>query len=416
MRRPCFFGQRGEAVGGNIAIDFLDVGDRAAILERWQLPNHRWIIGLNRFNPLAGEIRDVLDFLAAHFPARFIDAGPSASARPASLPRREADLDRLFGSSVRTITLATLEALGGEARSGLHAYCAPGVAFQTCKKVVKFYVRQGVLERRTGLVSFSGAPWTPALRNLMKAYLRLRPEIMQDVERQLGFEKRERRRFHHRSVIGPRNVEGLLVELATNGPTRHSSLLARVKTKAEQSLPILVGEGIVASLKMAPYGRLLSINAAHPLYREILDLLLALGGVDREGDAIDLRDDSATFSAGRLFWDRLRTALLLTLEAAPKGEMDLASLIRVIPDYSDEKIWECAHRLLEQGLLVSRPWNGMVLYALNSDLEIAEPLRRLLRGANAKWPERRVGASLEERLYPDGRRAREKRPRMSARK
>jgi hypothetical protein len=288
------------------------------------------------------------------------------------------------------------------------------------KSVAAFYVRQRVLKNERGVLEFSDAPWIRELRRLIKAYLRLKPEVALAIKelRSIEVAGSNQSRLARRETVGPASVERILVALAVNGPMRFSELgaVGKTMTSTAAGLRALEEIGLVVTRNVAWSERHVSLNGAHPVYKHILSLLLSVSGQRRRKGVVDFADATTKFEPRRLLWDPLRTTLLLAIEATPAGEADASVLLRRLPEFDSSKIYKRLHALQKQQLLAVRCWKTLKLYRLNEEYPYYGPLKVLLHAANLVWDDERKAASMDVRLHPPNRKALMKRKRRSTAK
>lgn len=86
------------------------------------------------------------------------------------------------------------------------------------------------------------------------------------------------------------------------------------------------------------------------------------------------------------------------LNATPKGEMDAATMGRLLPEYNRVSTRRALWRFHDPGIIRSRRFKGLELFSLNVEYKYWKPLRRLLHAIKIKWPHYAAVASVEQRL------------------
>jgi len=101
------------------------------------------------------------------------------------------------------------------------------------------------------------------------------------------------------------------------------------------------------------------------------------------------------------------TNLLAVLAHATHGEIDVASLGRILNEHDAGKMRKALVRLQRRGLVTERTWNGMRLFRLDNRWPAHKELQNLLLAMGRVWPEYQQMSMSEVRTYPARRRARE---------
>lgn len=320
--------------------------------------------------------------------------------------QRKTAIDYLFGSPVRTQTLATLEALGGRAwQKNVHRG-VPGQFAYAVKNVVNYFISEGVLEKRDQNILFRKQAWTPALRRLLRAYLKAQPAFGDALRESLKRNAVAGRGYRPLGLVGPPPMQRALITLAINGPLQPSALLGSAgAVSVEGSLDLLEREGIIA-IRSKPRTRIISLNAAYPVYREFRALLLSLGNAGLVPPKPDLADERGNFSPERLFTQGTRSEVLIMVGACRKGEIEISSLSRLLPQYDRGSIRKALLKFRSQGILRSRTWKGLHLYSLDPAYPQWRALKRLLDAIAVQWPYYRTMGDIEEKLFSERRKAR----------
>jgi hypothetical protein len=396
---------------GRQAVDQVEISDKAGLLlPPWRYKNIYYMMALNPRFPLIREFKALLKELSRQYPSALAGVVPTVDRRlPKRLPRRKIALDYLLGSPVRTQTLAVLEALGGRTwQSNVHRG-VPGQFMSAVKTVVNFFIAEGVLEKRGVTIAFSKRAWIPALRRLLRAYLKKQTDFSAALDVQARKYSERRQGYRKLHLLAPPSTQRALVALAVNGPMRASRLLASATANSDKTIAIWQREGILANRKVG-HSRLISLNSSYPAYRELRALLLSIGDVESTSHRRDLSEERAIFSAERLFASRLRSETMIMLGACRNGEIDVASLGRLLPQYEVSSLRKALRKYEVDGIVRSRVWKGLKLYSLDPGYPHWHALKRLLDAVTLRWPHYRTVADVEERLFSRERAARQGRP------
>lgn len=385
---------------GKRSIDNLALTDKAGlILLPWRYTDRRYMMALNPDFPLANEVARLLRALSRDYPSVLAHTVPVGERRlPRSPAARVASLDHLLGSPVRTQTLAALEHLGGRVQQKLLHRGVPGQFVTAVKNVVNYFIAEGVLTKRGQEIAFGQHTWMPELRRLLRAYLRKRELFQRSLDALEG-------RHHGRgpvpcSLLGQPRVEKALIALAAHGPMRPSRLFASANSGSiQRTLDVFRRDGTIA-IRHEKRSRLISLNAAYPLYQELRQLLLSLGEhVGQVGKNLDLVDRQGTFSPERLFTHTARTEILIIINCCERGEADASSLSRLLPEYDRGSIREALVKFENDGILRSRYYKGLHVYALDPTYAHWRPLKRLLDAVMREWPQYETLGRIESRLH-----------------
>ena len=365
---------------------------QSRLVERlWVSPKLGYALALNTRFSATATLSRLLDALAASCESTTEYPKLSKEQLRRATRERETEVrsELLFGSYLRTATLIALDAVGGETTSGLLAKAVCGQHPSSVKNAIRFFTRERVLCKTGTRIFFApDAPWTQPLRALL---------------RELAGELREIADFARlaASCVRAENAPNgkpaaplftyvssvrFLSALAVNGPMRLRDVVAAAGSKSEKRLQRLLRIGILCRShgSGAVY---YSLNAAHPVYRELRALLRALSTQPatkaRRVDGAEPRD---SFEIDRLFGPRLCTNVLIML-ATMGGEADTSSLFRLLPEHDRNHIGFSLDRYERIGLLTSRRWKTLRLFRLNQDWPAYRELVALLRAIAQRWPD-----------------------------
>jgi hypothetical protein len=222
--------------------------DERGLILKWPIGMRGYALALNPAFPLLRELRTLLRALSKEYPISIdTDVLPEEAVIPQSAIPAQPNMELLFDSPVRTLLLVTLEALGGKVVQRVLCHCVPGQFYNSTVTALRHFLRDGVLQRRGRIVSFSGKSWTPALRKLLRAYLREQPAVEQSILRQTEHERRRTKVLPQYHLLGPPSVERQLIALAQHGPMSYAEVMASAKTHADRSFHIFENMGIIAS-------------------------------------------------------------------------------------------------------------------------------------------------------------------------
>ncbi len=386
---------------GRQSLDQLHVSDRAALLCRWRLtPTWRgYALALNPAFPHHAALRTFLRALGQTFPLRYKARASSKLEPVPTSAERYGDIVHLLGSPVRTMTLLTLELLGGRANQRDVYRIVPDHTRSTIKNVLSFYVSEGVLVKRGSVMAFGNRRWMRPFRALLRGVARENRELMWRVRERIGpgGKSLDVEEDHKTGLLGFKSFERLLMELAVRGPTNWAGAYGPSKALAEKGVQVYRRLGIVISRK---HGRLrfLSLNAAHPVYRELRALLIAMSGRLREGLVEDWEDRTANFRVNRIFLQDLRTSVLCTVAELSRLGVDAATISRLLPQFDTMRIRKALKQYESLGIMRTRKGRGRMLYSLDELWEYSRELRPLIRAINAEWPEWKNAAAVAWRL------------------
>jgi hypothetical protein len=375
--------------------------DPSGLIARWA-QGRRVAVGLNSAFRLIAPLQELLEALGESYAVWSPDAIERSRVDPTnSVSPRGYDLDLLFSSRVRTLSLLALELLGPELELRKLKCCVPGEFYKSVRNVVDHYVRENILERRGDTIRFADHSWTSKLRNLLREYAKLRQDVAEEIASAGRRYKKRRTKRTKFGLMGNPLVTDLLVLLAENGPIGYTRALAMVKTESPYGLQTLADMGLVVDHREGR-ARTLSLNRAHPVYRELRRLLLSIAGKHSDTYTHDY-STPGSFEVASLFGERLRTSVLLALDAA-HGGLDHSTLHRILPEHDRGSIRQCLASFAELGVVGSRRWKGMRVYDFDRTFAHYSELRGLLGPINNRWPEyAAAGVEVYPLLEPPGR-------------
>jgi hypothetical protein len=381
--------------------------DASGLVSRWAGPSRAIVVALNPAYPLAVPLKRLLRTLAKSYSTPQEPA--NADVMPKSAASKRGDLDILFGSRVRTITLVAVEVLHGDTSLSKLKRCVPGEYYKSVRTAVEHFVSEGILARNGDHVQFSSTQWMPELRRLLRAYAKLRPLIKDGIKSSaLGHASRPSK-MEKFDIVGPPASRRILVALAQNGSMRYARLFAEAKSECDKSLGSLTRTGVIVDQRFNRT-RTISLNRAHPVYRELRRFLIAIGGGALSPTSRDYAKD-CNFEVDLLFGRRLRTSVLLALDASPDGGLDASSLHRIFPEHDLLTLRLCLERFAEPGVLGTRKWKNVLYYDFDPSYEHYAALRGLLASINNKWPQyAAVGVDVVSELEPPARRRLRRKP------
>jgi len=377
--------------------------DVSGLMARWLSTPRTRVLAMNPGYPLAAPLQRLLRSLAKSYPASL---APTDSSTVISVPKsaasREADLDILFSSRVRTLTLVTLEVLGGASSLNKLKRCVPGEYYKSVRTALNHFIDEGVLVRHGYNIEFGSTPWIRELRRLLRAYARIRSAISGEIREAARGHASRPGRLEDFDLLGPQAASRILVALARNGPMRYARLFAEARTECDKSLTSLKRMGVVVD-RSERRVRTISLNRAHPIYRELRRLLAAIAGGDVPSSVSDF-EAGASFDVDMLFGRRLRTSVLLAIDAAQNG-LDASSLQRVLPEHDLFNLRRCLEQFERLGILGKRRWKNTLYYDFDRDYEHYPALRGLLGPINNRWPSyAAAGVDVLPQIEPLGRR------------
>lgn len=391
------------------------------------------ILGINPRFSLAAELRDLMIAMTTVREQREIvrDLSAVEIEKFNGWDHPEVVIESLFGTAARTRTLVVLHVMDGECTNGKLARSVLDHFSKAIELVLKRLQNDGVLVREGNTVRFNQRePWIPELRALLEALIPCMPEVVGYARMLKTIRAGETRggtyahgqRFH---IFGSRVNEAILAYLAANGPSPLMQLTAAAGSVTTHAVDPLVESGMVAKVEVDATGwyarTLYSLNAAHPAYREIKALLrtsivldaalphrrsrLLYEGSDLAAPDSDF-DPSVILGVARC---GVSTRVLTTLAYCIHGEIDVASLVRLLGEHNyDVVAYKTLARFSDLGAVIRRRSAGMWLYRLNPEWAGARQLRDLLLAIGRAWPEFVDDVEGESRLYSPPRRGLEK--------
>lgn len=366
---------------------------------------HGHIIAIDWNFALAQEVRDLLTVLGRDYPFRVEDEFTFAGEVPAGPGTCEIDL--ICGSRNRTRILAALENLGGKAPIAILEQSVPDVRPDNVHEIAKNLVGDGILQRANGVLWFTKAPWTPAYRRLLRAYLALRPQFAATSAKGAAGKRAARKERVICTLFGKAATERALLALAEDGPLTTPHLEQAVHSRLGlQGVEALVKDGLIAKVAISSDRRgnptyAYSLNAAHPIHKPLRALLRSIAGAPANSTIADLSTPSKEWTKDhRLFGGVLSLRALLALALSEHGEMDASAIARIFPDHQQPAIAAQMNDFIDMGLVCARPWKSRRLYRLDESYPYHRELRDLLLAIAAQWPRYRESVRIEERTRP----------------
>lgn len=252
------------------------------------------------------------------------------------------------------------------------------------------------------MISFAKTASVDDVREVLKGYLKASPGFAKacKAKRAVTLPPSPMKR-NAVGLLGKGSTERLLTYLAVHGPTRMATLKEAIRSDlyATNMVKHLEADGFIV-IEGDYKSRIVSLDAAHPLYPEKKALLLALA--DEKSPRRrppDFRSSRTEFAIDHLFMTRLKRDVLIMLAVAEAGEIDPKSIARACPDRSYCTILQRLHDLEARGIVKSR-WRGhMLLFWLDPDYRHHRELLALLEAA-ARFERRFLTkARLEVRSY-----------------
>lgn len=357
--------------------------------------------------PLAKEVFALARKIGQCHPIRVENKMPKeAPPRPSSRKHR---IDLIAGSEVNTLVLATARALRGKVgRVELEA-SVPHHSAAAVERSVRRLRDCGILDAGKGRVYFADAPWRPQIEKLFDAYLRLRPEIRDQIRERAKTKRQRRGDRYEAGLFGYAATERILTTLAVRGPMRRTELQA-VTMFMHRNLALrpLEKAGIIAA-QSQPGPRssaIVSLNAAFPAYREMRATLIALAGerTTRVRDLPHPRSSADDFDVRYLFDTAPLFEALLMMNAVRDGEIDVASLNRLRSRHAQFTLHERMHWLLDQGIAKVRRQGLILYYSLDQSHRAYRSLKRLLDRIGQVWPEMVEAAATNDTIKTERRR------------
>lgn len=380
--------------------------DSGAIVA-WKLPGsdkrgQRGVaLALDPTHPLHHVIRELLLVLAKTFPFR-LENYMTASESTIPKSERDHDIDEVLFSLNRLRVLATLEALGDSANLASLLGSVPGIRRAVVEQTVRILLKDGVAVKNGPVVSYAPQPWTDALRNLIKAYLRLRPEVQGEIAARVDAKQVFTERGRCNTLFGREVVARILQVLATDGPLSYSEVQVRSQmVLVPNAIKALLRDGVLTRKSVPGFRHskyLLGFNADHPLYRETVALHASLAGA-APSEKPPLSGPYQLLNIYRLFTSPHYANVLLTLHTAVNGEIGPTTIFRMHPRHCDLNMRAVLRRWAEQQVVLKHHFGNVVLYGFNPDYPHYRPLGELLDAICKLEPRYRTLAELEPDLY-----------------
>jgi hypothetical protein len=159
---------------------------------------------------------------------------------PKRLPARTrppTSIDLLFGTKHRTQLLVTLEVLGGQAGRNTLLMSMPGKSIGVKHNTIRTLFRDGVLQRRAGMVAFVDMLRIDALRRLLRAYLRENLACRSMIKRRSALFRKAVKKQRHYGLFAKSATERMLTALAINGPMRIGRLSETIIANRKEVVP-----------------------------------------------------------------------------------------------------------------------------------------------------------------------------------
>jgi hypothetical protein len=390
----------------------LDSTDAAGLTTSWRLPNRRgsrgFAVALNPSFPLVQEAHALLCQMAKTYRIRILSDATDAE-RELVQSRTTYNLDLMFGSRVRTKTLAALECLNGRARWSELVYSVPDVHPGSVKRVLNDCVRNGILAKVKSGIAFANVPWRPELRSLLRAYARTNTGFL-DCVKDLAKSKKHRTSSHRTyALFGKPASERLLSALAQKGPMTPGRLIQQTQIHLNAySIRKFVGMGIIARESSMKGGRL-ALNAKHPIFAPLRDYLLLATGLDPRAVLAETFAGPGPFSVKELFGTELRLDVLMMIFLAEDEGMNGLDLLRLLPQHDRRTMMQKIWQFTEKGIVLEDDMaGGIIRYRLNPDFKLYQALCTLLGAIVLAWPRFEKTYDCRRELWPDGRLARER--------
>lgn len=327
---------------------------------------------------------------------------PDEMPPPPSSPASR-NIDLLAGSEVNTLVLATVRALRGKVGLQQLTASVPYDSMTAVERGIQRLRDYRILEGGEGqAIRFATAPWTRHLERLYDGYLRLRPELREQIRERHQVKKERVSERSDVGLFGYKQTERILTTLAVHGPMPRTELAAKtMMTHRNQVLRPLVEAGILAvqERRGERAQQWVSLNGALPVYKELRALLLALAGERAKtaapfAEPRDSYDPIGLFDSAPLFW------ALLMMNAVKERELDVASLNRLRSKHAPFTLHGRMRWLMDQGYVARRQQGLVLYYRLNPDFDAHTPLKRLLDAISRAWPELVEAAQFNDDLKP----------------
>ncbi len=388
------------------------------------------MIGINPNLPVYDEFARLIDALARRYTLRAVpkEIRPAEIAAFYAAIHPPVEVEAIFGTYCRTLTLVALHALGGKETISKLGRSVLGHFSSQVKNAVIGMIEEGILARQGSVVIFNARlDWLPELQELLAALGHQMPRVTgfaryRKALRQISKCGTACASGQHFRFFGSRVNQAILAYLAAHGPSRITEVCAAASAYGTRNVvEPLLRSGVVIQVPTQNKRKVIvCLNAAHPVYAELRALLRS---------DIVLRD-SLPFSANRPLYrgedyheERAEfepytlvgvtakiatTNVLATLAHAAHGEIDGASLSRILNEHDRGKMVKALRRLETLGVVATRRWKGMCMYRLDETWPAHSELNDLLLAMGRVWPEYREGALSETVTYPAWRRSRER--------
>lgn len=388
------------------------------------------MIGINPNLPVYDEFARLIDALARRYTLRAVpkEIRPAEIAAFYAAIHPPVEVEAIFGTYCRTRTLVALHALGGKETISKLGRSVLGHFSSLVKNAVIGMIEEGILAKQGSVVGFNERlDWLPELQGLLDALARQMPRVtgfarnMKAVRGigEGGTACSDGQRFR---FFGSRVNQAILAYLAAYGPSRITEVCGAASSYGTRNaVQPLLRSGVAIQVPTQNKRKItIALNSAHPVYPELRALLRSKIVLQ---DALpfsahrplypgeDHREERAEFEPYTLFGVTAKIAttnVLAILAHAVHGEIDGASLSRILNEHDRGKMRKALERLKTLGVVTTRRWKGMCMYRLDETWPAYSEMSDLLLAIGRVWPEYREGALSETHTYPAARRSLER--------
>ncbi len=387
-------------------------------------------IGINPNMPVYDEFARLIDALARQYTLRAIpkEIRPTEIAAFYAAIHPPVEVEAIFGTYCRTLTLVALHALGGKETTSKLGRSVLGHFSSQVKNAAIGMIEEGILARQGSVVMFNARlNWLPELQELLAALGRQMPRVTgfaryMKAVRQISKCGTACSNGQYFRFFGSRVNQAILAYLAAHGPSRITEVCAAASAYGTRNaIEPLLRSGVVIQVPTHNKRKvIICLNAAHPVYRELRALLRssivftdALPFLAHQTlyQGADHAEERAEFEPYTIFGVTAKIAttnVLAILAHAVHGEIDGASLSRILNEHDRGKMSKALKRLESLGVVATRSWKGMCMYRLDESWPAYSEMRHLLLAIGRAWPEYREGALSETHTYPAPRRSLER--------
>lgn len=361
--------------------------------------------------PLAREVRVLARKIGTTHPlpleTTWPNEAPPAHAHPAH------DLNHLFGSEANLLVLATARALRGKVGRVETEAAVPYDSLVAVERANRRLRQFGILnEHGTALAD---APWKKQLEKLLDGYLRLHPEIREQIRERSAAKRQHKINRSTETLFGYNSTQRVLITLAVHGPMTRARLRSiTMMTHENTALNPLINAGVLAvESRMGDTGSgtrahgtrkrlVVGLNAAVPVYAELRAVLLALDepATRRPAGTRDVSSPQPTYDIMALLSTAPLIWALLMMNAVAEGELDVASLHRLRPQHAKFTLHNRMGSLLDQGFVTARQQGLVLYYRLNPNYPLYHTLKPLLDRIGEIWPDMVEAAAVNDQLKP----------------